>query len=153
MSQGLKGQVGGELPCDPWASLCHPMPGTSIRQGQQRDAQLSPLTSLTSSSITSISLIVFFFSFWVDWLVKLFVFLHARFGSRCSSCVLDSRGRAQCHFHHLRELEGWSSHPRGGLWWQRTRLGHHILRTQVLRGRRVRSQMICLLQHFGGILK
>lgn len=34
----------GEL-CDLWASLCHPMPGARIRQGQQRDAQLSPLTS------------------------------------------------------------------------------------------------------------
>lgn len=31
--------------CDLWASLCHPMPGARIRQGQQRDAQLSPLTS------------------------------------------------------------------------------------------------------------
>lgn len=33
-------------PCDLWASLCHPMPGARIRQGQQRDAQPSPLTSL-----------------------------------------------------------------------------------------------------------
>lgn len=64
----LKGQVVGELPCDPWASLCHPMPGTSIRQGQQRDAQLSPLTSLPSSSITwnSVSFFFFFLSVWVD---------------------------------------------------------------------------------------
>lgn len=34
-----------ELLCDLWASLCHPMPGARLRQGQQRDAQLSPLTS------------------------------------------------------------------------------------------------------------
>ena len=31
--------------CYLWASLCHPMPGAWIRQGQQRDAQPSPLTS------------------------------------------------------------------------------------------------------------
>lgn len=43
------GQVVGELLCDLWASLCHPMPGARIRQGQQRDAQLSPLTSLHPS--------------------------------------------------------------------------------------------------------
>ena len=45
MSQSLAGHVDGELLCDLWASLCHPMPGARIRQGQQRDAQLSPLTS------------------------------------------------------------------------------------------------------------
>lgn len=39
------GTGAGEL-CDLWASLCHPMPGARIRQGQQRDAQLSPLTSV-----------------------------------------------------------------------------------------------------------
>lgn len=44
----------GELLCDMWASLCHPMPGTWIRQGQQRDAQLSPLTSLPPSSGLSV---------------------------------------------------------------------------------------------------
>lgn len=42
--------VDGESLCDLWASLCHPMPGARIRQGQQRDAQLSPLTSLPPSS-------------------------------------------------------------------------------------------------------
>ncbi len=46
VSHSLVGHVDGELLCDLWASLCHPMPGARIRQGQQRDAQLSPLTSL-----------------------------------------------------------------------------------------------------------
>lgn len=147
----LKGQVVGELPCDPWASLCHPMPGTSIRQGQQRDAQLSPLTSLPSSSITwnSVSFFLFFFKC-LSWL---FVFMCSRFGSGCSSCVFDSGRRSQCHLHHLREPKGWASHPRGGLWWQRPSLRHHILRTQVFRGWRVRAQIICLSQCFGGILR
>lgn len=44
----------GELLCDLWASLCHPMPGDRIRQGQQRDAQLSPQTSLPLSSGSSL---------------------------------------------------------------------------------------------------
>lgn len=44
------GHVDGELLCGPWASLCHPMPGARLRQGQQRDAQMSPKTSLLTSS-------------------------------------------------------------------------------------------------------
>lgn len=54
VSQSLVGNVDGELLCDLWASLCHPMPGARIRQGQQRDAQLSPLTSLPPSSGLSV---------------------------------------------------------------------------------------------------
>lgn len=54
VSWSLVGHVDGELLCDLWASLCHPMPGARIRQGQQRDAQLSPLTSLPPSSGLSV---------------------------------------------------------------------------------------------------
>lgn len=48
--------LGREL-CDLWASLCHPMPGARIRQGQQRDAQLSPLTSSPPIRLLPLSLV------------------------------------------------------------------------------------------------
>lgn len=54
-------QVDGELLCDPWASLCHPMPGAQIRQGQQRDAQLSPLTSFPPSFSLDVHTLCFCF--------------------------------------------------------------------------------------------
>lgn len=108
--------LGREL-CDLWASLCHPMPGARIRQGQQRDAQLSPLTSSPPIRLLPLSLVqtVSRSSFNSGCMLV----VCSRFGSGGSSGVSDSGGRSQCDLHRLGESERRASHSGGGVRRQR----------------------------------
>lgn len=83
--------LGREL-CDLWASLCHPMPGARIRQGQQRDAQLSPLTSFPPIRLLPLSLVQTVQGHPLIAVCMLAVC--SRFGSGGSSGVSDSGGRS-----------------------------------------------------------
>lgn len=153
----------GELLCDMWASLCHPMPGTWIRQGQQRDAQLSPLTSLPLVCLFTHGIVAqhklhhftlrLFYREKKGWNKWLFLSIHSRFGSGGSSGVFNSRGRSQRYLHCPGESERWAPHPCGGVRWQRPCFWHHFLCAQVLRGWRVRFQLICLLHWYQSFKK
>lgn len=151
MSQSLCWTCGKrELLCDLWASLCHPMPGARLRQGQQRDAQPSPLTSPPPSfrfvrfSDLQSSTTCLAVTFHSQSLVKMGILtadlflVCSRFGSGCSTCVSDSGGRPQRDLHRTGESERRTSNPSGGVRRERPCIRHHFFCAQVLGGRRVR---------------
>lgn len=148
-----------ELLCDLWASLCHPMPGARLRQGQQRDAQPSPLTSPPpsfrfvrfSDLQSSTTCLAVTFHSQSSALSKIIVkkvklgnlmtdlfLVCSRFGSGCSTRVSDSGRRPQRDLHRTGESERRTSDPSGGVRRERPRIRHHLFCAQVLGGRRVR---------------
>lgn len=123
VSPAILGHMDGDPFCDLWASLCHPMPGAWIRQGQQRDAQLSPLTTPNRPLV----LLTWLQTAQVkDWLCHL---LCSRFGSRGSISLSNSGRRSQRYFHRFGELEGRASHPSGDMRRQRPSFWYHIFCT------------------------